>query len=294
LVLAAVRRSGVPMQRIRPALRQLQEGLGVEHALASQKLYTDGAELLFDYGEQHAADEEGRLAQNLVVVRNGQRVFTEVIEAYLRRIEYGADGYASLIRLPAYERAQVVVDPTRAFGVPIFERGGVRVDDVLERFWAGEPVCSTTGCTVGWAQAGWSYYSSGAPPAGYCEFNGPGFYQQTGHAISQVAHTYRMDRSSASPGYNWTCKIDGVSKATAHSSSVGFSTAPKVIVQGEAHDTHVQIGLMAPGKLVASSLAYLNSSGTAIAMSPTLNTPNAPYGIDKPTTTQVRMWTNGH
>ena len=155
-------------------------------------------------------------------------------------------------------------------------------------------VCSTTGCTVGWAQAGWSYYSSGAPPAGYCEFNGPGFYQQTGHAISQVAHTYRMDRSSASPGYNWTCKIDGVSKATAHSSSVGFSTAPKVIVQGEAHDTHVQIGLMAPGKLAASSLAYLNSSGTAIAMSPTLNTPNAPYGIDKPTTTQVRMWTNGH
>ena len=140
LVLAAVRRSGVPMQRIRPALRQLQEGLGVEHALASQKLYTDGAELLFDYGEQHAADEEGRLAQNLVVVRNGQRVFTEVIEAYLRRIEYGADGYASLIRLPAYERAQVVVDPTRAFGVPIFERGGVRVDDVLERFWAGEPL----------------------------------------------------------------------------------------------------------------------------------------------------------
>ena len=78
--------------------------------------------------------------KDVVVVRNGQRVFTEAIEAYLRRIEYGADGYASLIRLPAYERAQVVVDPTRAFGVPIFERGGVRVDDVLERFWAGEPL----------------------------------------------------------------------------------------------------------------------------------------------------------
>jgi uncharacterized protein (DUF433 family) len=25
-----------------------------------------------------------------------------------------------------------------AFGAPIFERGGAKVDDVLERFWAGE------------------------------------------------------------------------------------------------------------------------------------------------------------
>ena len=29
-------------------------------------------------------------------------------------------------------------DPTRSFGAPIFERGGVRVADVLERFWAGD------------------------------------------------------------------------------------------------------------------------------------------------------------
>ena len=34
LVLAAVRRSGVPMQRIRPALVQLQKEIGIEHALA--------------------------------------------------------------------------------------------------------------------------------------------------------------------------------------------------------------------------------------------------------------------
>ena len=36
LVLAAVRRSGVPMQRIRPALRQLPTDIGLEHALASR------------------------------------------------------------------------------------------------------------------------------------------------------------------------------------------------------------------------------------------------------------------
>jgi uncharacterized protein (DUF433 family) len=140
LVLAAVRRSGVTMQRIRPALRQLQVDIGLDHALASRKLYTDGAELLFDYGEHHSGTDEGRLARNLVVIRNDQRVFVEVIESYLRRIEYAVDGYAALIRVPAYEHAEVVADPTRAFGTPVFERGGVRVDDVLERFWAGEPL----------------------------------------------------------------------------------------------------------------------------------------------------------
>ena len=67
-------------------------------------------------------------------------MFVEVIQAYLSRIEYAADGYATLIRVPAYEHAQVVADPTRAFGVPIFERGSVRVNDVLERFWAGDPL----------------------------------------------------------------------------------------------------------------------------------------------------------
>lgn len=137
LVLAAVRRSGVPMQRVRPALIELQREIGLEHALASKKLYTDGAELLYDYAEGRSGPE-GKRARDLVVVRSGQRVFADVIDAYLRRIEYGPDGYASLIHLPAYDRAKVVVDPRRAFGAPIFERGGSKIDDVLERFWAGE------------------------------------------------------------------------------------------------------------------------------------------------------------
>lgn len=140
LVLAAVRKSGVSMQRIRPALQQLQTDIGLEHALASRKLYTDGAELLFDYGAQHLGSDDAQLVHDLVVVRKGQRVFVEVVEAYLKRIVYDDDGYASLIRIPAYTDAQVVTDPTRAFGAPIFERGGVKIDDVLERFWAGEPL----------------------------------------------------------------------------------------------------------------------------------------------------------
>ena len=138
LVLSAVRQSGVPLQRIRPALNHLQRQIGVEHALASRKLYTDGAELLFDYGEADTGPSVNSVVRHLVVVRSGQRVFADVVQDYLQRIEYGADGYAALIHLPAYSHAQVVADPTRSFGAPIFERGGARVDDVLQRFWAGD------------------------------------------------------------------------------------------------------------------------------------------------------------
>lgn len=41
------------MQRIRPALAELERDIGIAHALASRKLYTDGAEVLYDYGESH-------------------------------------------------------------------------------------------------------------------------------------------------------------------------------------------------------------------------------------------------
>ncbi len=125
------------MQRIRPALRALTENIGVANALASKRLFTDGAELLYDFAESDGTDAS-TAARELVVIRNNQRVFVDVIAAYLRRIEYGPDGYARLIHVPTYELADVVADPARAFGAPIFARGGAKVDDVLSRFWAGE------------------------------------------------------------------------------------------------------------------------------------------------------------
>jgi uncharacterized protein (DUF433 family) len=145
LVLAAVRRSGVAMQRVRPALEALQREIGLDHALASRKLYTDGAELLFDFADHCRDTAEGQLALELVVVRSGQRVFTDVISSYLRRIRYAADGYADLIRVPDYEHADVIVDPRRSFGAPIFERGGARLRDVLDRFQTGKSLDEVAG-----------------------------------------------------------------------------------------------------------------------------------------------------
>jgi uncharacterized protein (DUF433 family) len=133
-VLSAFRRAGVPMQRIRPAVDALSSGIGVEHALASQRLYTDGAEVLYDYAESEHDDE----LRGLTVVRTGQKQFAEVVRDYLRRIGYGEDGWAARLRLATYEHAQVVVDPRRAFGMPLLVHGGARVEDLVDRFMAGD------------------------------------------------------------------------------------------------------------------------------------------------------------
>lgn len=133
--LSALRRAGVPLQRIRPAIEQLDRELGLGHALASRRLYTDGAEVLFDYGERAGGDERDAVGE-LVVVRHGQRVFTEVVAGYLRRVEFGADGLAAAVPLPGFRRAELVADVVRSFGRPIFRHGGARLEDVLSLFKA--------------------------------------------------------------------------------------------------------------------------------------------------------------
>jgi uncharacterized protein (DUF433 family) len=139
LVLAGIRKSGVPLQRVRPALDRLRDEFGLDHVLASKQLYTDGAEVLYDFGEDEL---EAEAVMRLVVVRNGQHMFTEVVEQYLKRIEFAADGYASVIRLPSYDHAEVIVNPQRGFGQPTFARGGARLEDVLGMFWAGESLAT--------------------------------------------------------------------------------------------------------------------------------------------------------
>jgi len=138
LVLAAVRQTGVPLQRIRPALARLQAELWLEHVLASHALYTDGAEVIYDYAEEAGDTPEARSARQLVVARKGQHVFTNVIDDYLHRVKFASDGYAELIALPQYRAAEVLADPRRGFGQPIFAHGGAKLEDVLGSFRAGE------------------------------------------------------------------------------------------------------------------------------------------------------------
>lgn len=133
-VLNAFREAGVPLQRIRASLDALIKEVG-PHALASEDLRTDGVEVLWNTAEREG---EGDVVK-LVVPRSGQYVFNEVVESFLREITFDK-GYAGLIRLRQYQGADVVLDPNRASGHPIFDRAGVEVENVLGRVRAGEPI----------------------------------------------------------------------------------------------------------------------------------------------------------
>jgi uncharacterized protein (DUF433 family) len=128
-VLQTARRAGVPRHRIRAGVEAVRSELGLQHALASKLLYTDGAELLVKY----AAEDD-----DLDVARTRQRQLTATVKGQLQLISYADDGYATRLELPSYGAAHVVVDPQVAFGYPLIKLAGARVKDVLDRFWAGE------------------------------------------------------------------------------------------------------------------------------------------------------------
>jgi hypothetical protein len=94
-VLQAARRAGVPRTRIRPGVEAVKAQLGLEHALASKLLYTDGAELLVRY----AAEDD-----DLEVARTRQRQLTKTVKRQLLLITYAGDGYAARLRFPATVR----------------------------------------------------------------------------------------------------------------------------------------------------------------------------------------------
>ena len=137
-VVQAFRRTGLPLQRIRRALDVLASQGELDHALASRQLFSDGANVLYDYARSED-DDQLRL---LTVVGSGQRVFHEVIRDYLQRIRYGDDQWATSLILPATERQLLRVRPEIAAGEPLFMNGGAPLSVVHSRVQAGESIRS--------------------------------------------------------------------------------------------------------------------------------------------------------
>ncbi|MGI9001691.1 MAG: DUF433 domain-containing protein [Pseudonocardia sp.] len=140
MFLSALRRARVPLQQIRPALDLVRNRLGVEHALASKRLYVVGAQLLWEVSTTSDVGTDARnTARDLIVLRDGQYVFRQVIEQYLRRISYD-DEYARRLVLPHYEVAEIAADPDVNFGKPYFAHTGTPLSVVRSLLQAGEPI----------------------------------------------------------------------------------------------------------------------------------------------------------
>jgi hypothetical protein len=100
------------MQLTRPSIDWLLDNVG-PHALAARDLYTDGAEVLWDFAQRSGeGSPDDRVVKHLIVPRSGQYVFKDIVQHYLQQIRFEEDKYAPMIGLPQFGGANVVLDPS--------------------------------------------------------------------------------------------------------------------------------------------------------------------------------------
>jgi uncharacterized protein (DUF433 family) len=132
-VLDAIRRHHqVPLDKIRDAIRYLQNHFASNHPLAEQRFQTDGVDLFVE-----------KFGQLINVTQSGQIALRELLEAHLHRVEHDHTGAA--IRLYPFTRKRelhepkvVVIDPHISYGRPVLVGTGIATAVVAERYKAGE------------------------------------------------------------------------------------------------------------------------------------------------------------
>jgi len=133
-VLVAIRRHhGIPLPKVREALRYVSTELGIDRPLADARFQTDGIDLLIE--------QLGRLVN---VSQDGQLEMSSIINAYLQRIERDPAGVP--IKLYPFTRketregapAPVEINPRIAFGRPVLVGRGVPTAVLADRFKAGD------------------------------------------------------------------------------------------------------------------------------------------------------------
>ncbi|MFC4584751.1 DUF433 domain-containing protein [Sphaerisporangium corydalis] len=130
-VLDALRRAGVKPHKIRPALRRLRKEFGHDYVLLAPELATDGIDVLWDFSRTKAG-------AGLIEARTGQHVIREIVSDYLDYLMRAEDGFPGSLRLRSCLPSNVVIDPLRAFGQPIFAGTRTRVAEVAAMMKAGE------------------------------------------------------------------------------------------------------------------------------------------------------------
>lgn len=133
-VLAAIRRAhGVPLPRVRDALKYVSEKLGIDRPLAHADFQTDGVSLF--------VEELGRLVN---VSSDGQIAMADMLRAYLQRIVRDPRG-APIKLFPfvgtnkrAGAPAPIEVDPEIASGRPVLRGRAVPTAVLADRFKAGD------------------------------------------------------------------------------------------------------------------------------------------------------------
>lgn len=126
-VVASCRKAGMNLPKIRAAREWLADEFKSPHPFATQKLLTDGVDLMMEHGEEL-----------LVTNMKGQLAWKSIIKDRLKEFEY-FDGIAARWHL-AGGRSAVVIDPRIQFGKPSVR--GIPTWIIAARSEAGEDIPS--------------------------------------------------------------------------------------------------------------------------------------------------------
>lgn len=130
---------GLTPAGLQTAVTRLRSQTGDEYALATRRVATDGVNLLADMARMHVT-----LKWKAASIPHTS--IAAVIDQYLKLISWrSGDPYPVRLTLSAYQGANVIIDPSFAFGQPVLEREKVRVEDILDAFWAGESYITIAG-----------------------------------------------------------------------------------------------------------------------------------------------------
>ncbi len=108
-------RAGVSWRTMRRAHAKAQSGLNTTHPFCSNRIFTDGRNILLRQAEEDSD-------QALVNLATDQREFSRIVEPFRKELEFSG---SDIVWWPLGRERQIIVDPRRNFGQPTAARSGV-------------------------------------------------------------------------------------------------------------------------------------------------------------------------
>jgi len=108
-------KAGVSWKTMRRAHANARRELMTTHPFCSQRIATDGKNILLRQAEEDSDDA----LLNLVT---SQREFSRIVHDFLRELEFSGD---EIVWWPLGKNRQIIVDPRRNFGQPTVAKSGV-------------------------------------------------------------------------------------------------------------------------------------------------------------------------
>ncbi len=136
-VLNALRKNfNVPVPAIRTAIIDAEKYYEIPHFLRSEQLRAAGGNVYLEH-----------LGKLINVGRGRQDAMPEILDEYLKRIEWSTAGFATRLfpvtraaPNPAVSPHVVLIDPYLAFGRPVVRSKAIKTATISERFVLGESV----------------------------------------------------------------------------------------------------------------------------------------------------------